>query len=153
MNSCNLECRYCYYFHFIDEVTEVQRGEVNLLKVTQLVNGRAKFQIQADCLYSSWIQGLCLISSLIENHQNQNVCSGMEFGPSVLISILSLDLMDLCIILGSSQSFAANIILIDKKTNKQTDSICILYCVGTFVFPSQASAIREPWTSWCSSWF
>lgn len=65
MNSCNLWCRYCYYFHFIDDVTEVQRGEVNLLKVTQLVNGRARFQIQVDWLYSSWIQGLCLLSSLI----------------------------------------------------------------------------------------
>ena len=48
MKSCNLGCRYCYYFYFIDDVTEVQRGEVNLLKVTQLVNGRARFRIQVD---------------------------------------------------------------------------------------------------------
>ena len=38
----NLVSIYCYYCHFIDKETKAQQGEVNFVKVTQLINSKAR---------------------------------------------------------------------------------------------------------------
>lgn len=55
MNSCNPGWRDDDYLHFRDNETEVQRGEINPFKVTQLVNGRTGFQMQAVWKQSPYI--------------------------------------------------------------------------------------------------
>ena len=74
----------------------------------------------------------------------------MEFGPSISISILSLGLMDLCIILGGPQSFAANIILIDKEKNKTVSAFYTLLellsfeeCIYSYHWKYRASAASD----------